>query len=132
MADLQILTKVENKGAVTNDVNVLLEIKNGISAIVCGWVVWNVPPTYWAGVIITVLDIDQIIGGGNFNASAKVFDTITPGIKIDDLIVEGNKIGETYKGFTTIGNQLDYAEASFTIGEEEAELKIINIGILGA
>ncbi len=130
MTDLQILTKVENQGDVNNDINVLLEIKNGISVIVCGWVVWNVPPTYWTGVRITVRDIDQAIGGGNFNVSAKIFDSVSIGTKTDDLMIEGQKIGEVYNGFTELGNQLDYAEASFTIGEERPELKLLNVGVL--
>ena len=33
MVDLSIITKVENKGELTNDINVLLQIENGSFAV---------------------------------------------------------------------------------------------------
>ena len=76
-------------------------------------------------------DVDQLIGSGDFYVSARVYDTVTPGTKTEDIMDEGYKVGEIYNGFTELGNQIDYAEAPFTIGEEE-ELKIVNVGIMGA
>ncbi len=130
--DLHIVTKVENQGEITNDINVLLQIENGVLAIVCGWVIWDAPPEAWARLPIIVQNVDQLIGSGDFYVSARVYDTVTPATKTQDIIDEGYKVGELYTGFTELGNQIDYAEAPFTIGEVEAELKIINIGIMGA
>ena len=130
--DLHIVTKVENQGEITSDINVLLQIENGVFAIVCGWVIWEAPPESWARLPIIVQDVDQLIGSGDFYVSARVYDTVTPGTKIQDIMDEGYKVGELYNGFSVLGNQLDYAEAPFTIGEEEAELKIVNVGIMGA
>ena len=130
--DLHIVTKVENQGEVANDINVLLQIENGVFSIICGWVIWDAPPESWARIPIIVSDIDQLIGNGNFYVSARVYDTVTPSTKIQDLTQNGDIMGELYSGFSELGNQIDYAEAPFTIGEEEAELKIINVGIGGA
>ncbi len=115
MADLHIVTKVENQGTITNDINVLLQVENGVFMIVCGWVIWDAPPAGWARIPIVVNDIEQWIGTGDFYVSARVYDTVTPGTKIQDLVQDGDIMGGLYNGFSTLGNQLDYAEAPFTI-----------------
>ena len=90
MVDLSIITKVENQGQVTSDINVLLQIENGVFTVVCGWVIWDMPNGGWAWIPILVQDVDQLLGAGSYYVSARVYENITPGTKIQDLIQDGN------------------------------------------
>ena len=92
-----------------------MQIENGSFAVVCGWVIWDVPNNGWAQIPIIVSNVDQLIGAGSFYVSARVFDTVTPGTKIQDLIQDGNVVGGLYTGFSALGNEIDYADAPFSL-----------------
>lgn len=123
MVLVDIYCKITNNSNETKDGNVNFSVSNGVLGSVYGFVIWDMEPGMWVQWGLT-WDVDW--PAGDYIGTATAYETVTPGNKIYDVIIDDVKYGEAYDQFTSTNNALDSKDVSFTI-PVLGEMEISNV-----